>query len=204
MNKELRLENQKILGQYIKELRTTKKLTQKEVGELLGKKESTVRMWELGKSVPPADSIQKICELFDGDYFSLMGLAGHYVHPSQIIEDEQININSNVIKQLEKKFESNLDINESNIKIALKEGIEKDSDYFNALRNDYNYYLHFLSKIKEKRENDFSVVLQTFKEKIIINDKLTISKKNLTKETKDFIVESLDHILKQAERMNQK
>lgn len=59
------------LGKQIKMLRTEKGLTQAELGELLGKGGSTVRMWELDKSSPDRKALYRICEIFSvtPDYF---------------------------------------------------------------------------------------------------------------------------------------
>ena len=62
---------QMTLGKQIKMLRTEKGLTQAELGEILGKGGSTVRMWELDKSSPDRKALYKICEVFSvtPDYF---------------------------------------------------------------------------------------------------------------------------------------
>lgn len=65
------------VGKSIKEHRIAKKMTQKKLGEMLGKSESTVRMWELGKSTPPADIIGKLSHELDMNYYQLMQMAGH-------------------------------------------------------------------------------------------------------------------------------
>ena len=46
------------LGKKIKMLRTEKGLTQAELGELLNKSGSTVRMWELDRSQPSPQTIR--------------------------------------------------------------------------------------------------------------------------------------------------
>ena len=62
---------QMTLGKQIRMLRTEKGLTQAELGEILGKGGSTVRMWELDKSSPDRKALYKICEVFSvtPDYF---------------------------------------------------------------------------------------------------------------------------------------
>lgn len=65
------------LGDKIRELRKAKKLTQKELGKLIEKAESTVRMWELGKSTPPPETIQKLSKALDVDFLKLMVTAGY-------------------------------------------------------------------------------------------------------------------------------
>ena len=48
----------------IKDKRESKKLTQEEVGKLLDVNRSTVAMWETGKSLPRADKLLKLAEIF--------------------------------------------------------------------------------------------------------------------------------------------
>lgn len=59
------------LGKQIKMLRTEKGMTQAELGDLLNKAGSTVRMWELDKSSPDRKTLYRICEVFGvtPDYF---------------------------------------------------------------------------------------------------------------------------------------
>lgn len=62
---------QMTLGKQIKMLRTEKGLTQAELGEILGKGGSTVRMWELDRSSPDRKALYAMCEIFGltPDYF---------------------------------------------------------------------------------------------------------------------------------------
>jgi transcriptional regulator with XRE-family HTH domain len=59
------------LGKQIRTLRTEKGLTQSELGRLLGKAGSTVRMWELDRSSPDRKALYAMCEIFGvtPDYF---------------------------------------------------------------------------------------------------------------------------------------
>lgn len=65
------------IGLTIKELRKSKKITQKQLAEKIGKVESTVRMWELGKNNPQPDSLKKLSEVLEVDYSELMRAAGY-------------------------------------------------------------------------------------------------------------------------------
>lgn len=67
----------KELGNTIRNYRNRLGFTQKQLGEKLNKGESTVRMWELGKSTPPADVIPLLTKVLDADYSLLMKLAGY-------------------------------------------------------------------------------------------------------------------------------
>lgn len=51
------------LGKRIKKFRTQKGLTQAELGELVNKGGSTVRMWELDRSQPSPQTLRLLCEV---------------------------------------------------------------------------------------------------------------------------------------------
>ena len=53
------------IGGRIKQLRQSRSITQKELSEMLYKSESTVRMWELGKSEPDLEMLKKIANFFN-------------------------------------------------------------------------------------------------------------------------------------------
>jgi transcriptional regulator with XRE-family HTH domain len=53
------------IGERIKLLRVDWGLTQKELAVLVNKGESTVRMWELGKSEPDIETIKLLAEVFN-------------------------------------------------------------------------------------------------------------------------------------------
>lgn len=75
----------KELGDIIRNYRYRLGFTQKQLGKKLNKGESTVRMWELGKSTPPADVIPLLTKVLDADYSLLMKSAG-YISESNIEE----------------------------------------------------------------------------------------------------------------------
>lgn len=52
------------IGPRIRQLRELRNMTQRELAERLHKSESTVRMWELGKSSPRIDMVLKIAVFF--------------------------------------------------------------------------------------------------------------------------------------------
>ena len=57
----------------IRELRKKHNLTQKELADKLYKSESTVRMWELGKSEPDNETIRQLAEMFNVSSSYLLG-----------------------------------------------------------------------------------------------------------------------------------
>lgn len=61
------------IGERIKHLRTAKNITQKEFAEQLYKSESTVRMWELGKSEPDLEMLKTIAVFFGVTIDFLLG-----------------------------------------------------------------------------------------------------------------------------------
>lgn len=56
--------NLDVIGVRIKELRAEKKMSQSELGRILSVSQDTVSLWENSKSVPPADIIIKLSEIF--------------------------------------------------------------------------------------------------------------------------------------------
>ena len=62
------------LADRLKELRRERGLTQKELAEQLGKSESAVRMWELGKSEPDLGTLKRLSTLYGIGADGLMGI----------------------------------------------------------------------------------------------------------------------------------
>lgn len=62
------------LARKIKSLRLQHSLTQKQLGALLNKGESTVRMWELGESIPPLPAVIDLAIIFQVSIDELIGL----------------------------------------------------------------------------------------------------------------------------------
>ena len=52
----------------IQKIRKSKKMTQQELADRIGKGKSTVQKYELGITCPPLDVIRKICEVLDCDF----------------------------------------------------------------------------------------------------------------------------------------
>lgn len=59
----------------IKELRKQKKFTQSELGEKLGLHQMTISRYEKGEIQMPAESITKLCEIFDCTSDYLLGIS---------------------------------------------------------------------------------------------------------------------------------
>ncbi|WP_421927687.1 helix-turn-helix domain-containing protein [Lysinibacillus capsici] len=58
----------------IKDLRIKNKLTQKQLAEMLSKKESTVRMWELNKNEPSLTTLVKLSKIFNVSIDEMIGV----------------------------------------------------------------------------------------------------------------------------------
>ena len=61
----------------IRELRKKNGFTQKELADMLYKSESTVRMWELGKSEPDNQTIRQLAEIFNVSSSYIIGGDNH-------------------------------------------------------------------------------------------------------------------------------
>ncbi len=61
-----------IIGENIKRIRTEKKLTQKQLGDLCGMADSAIRRYELGKANPKIETVEKIAKAMNVEIFDLM------------------------------------------------------------------------------------------------------------------------------------
>ena len=57
--------DQKKIGQFIAELRTENKLTQAELGNMLGVSYKAISKWENGICLPDASLYNNICRIFE-------------------------------------------------------------------------------------------------------------------------------------------
>lgn len=62
-----------IIGKNIKKFREDRGLTQAQLGEIVGRGDSTVRMWELGSSEPDSETLLKLSECFGVSVGCLLG-----------------------------------------------------------------------------------------------------------------------------------
>lgn len=78
------------LGARIRMFREKRGLTQKALGAMLNKGESTVRMWELGRSEPDVDTLKLLASEFNISMDTLTGAAeDHGIDFSTLSEDER-------------------------------------------------------------------------------------------------------------------
>lgn len=66
-----------IIGERIKELRAEKKMSQEKLGQLLSVSQDTVSLWENSKSIPSADIIIKLSEIFAVSCDYLLGVKNY-------------------------------------------------------------------------------------------------------------------------------
>ena len=65
--------NPELLANRIKEFRENTGYTQKELAKLIGKSHVTVQSYEKGTSFPNADTLLKMCDVYDTDPNDLLG-----------------------------------------------------------------------------------------------------------------------------------
>ena len=63
----------KIFGKKLREVRKSKKLTQKELAEQIGIKRNTYSDWENGKTEPSFENLIKLADLFEVSLDCLLG-----------------------------------------------------------------------------------------------------------------------------------
>ena len=54
-----------MFGERLKELRIEKNLKQEELGEILNVSKATISSWEMGRTQPPFETIEKIIKFFN-------------------------------------------------------------------------------------------------------------------------------------------
>lgn len=74
-------------GKRIKALRVEKKMSQKELAEVLGVSPSTIGMYEQGRRNPDGNMIVKLCEVFSVSSDSLLGVGESSKDASDIIRE---------------------------------------------------------------------------------------------------------------------
>lgn len=62
------------IAKRIKQYRTNKRYTQKELADLLNVKSTTVSGWELGRNTPSIDMLQKLATIFDVPFDVMAGV----------------------------------------------------------------------------------------------------------------------------------
>lgn len=87
------------VGKRIRDLREARKITQVELAKIVYKGDSTVRMWELGKSEPDNGTLKLLSDYFDVSVDYLLGLTE--IHSLQwTAEDIASGIQDTITKNL--------------------------------------------------------------------------------------------------------
>ena len=111
---------EKKLGERIKAIRKEKKITQKQLGELIGKKEITIRKYENGQIAPTLEVITKIAEALDTSISKLVTEKGkthiynetsgeHYLFDTPYVENDNTVESSLKISSISVEIQSALD-----------------------------------------------------------------------------------------------
>lgn len=141
----------------LKRLRKNKKLTQKQLGELIGKKEITVRNYESGKAVPPLKVIEEIAkalntsinELVTGaKEASLWNFKEDHLHEDMAIRYEKM-------EEIEKKvFAKFLNIFSTDLQEYFKllsEETMTDEEIESLCEDTQNFIHYLLTKLKDSK-----------------------------------------------------
>lgn len=143
----------KYIGFKIKELRTQKKITQKQLGELIGKTESSIQKYECGSVEVPLSVLEKIANVLDISILTLMDI-------SQILSLAQTNINLGNPDMAD----SFLSIAEIMYKKKYPLDVRLQASYEllnNAGKEKAVSYLEDLTKIEEYQCNDTQEINET-------------------------------------------
>ncbi|MBR4671964.1 MAG: helix-turn-helix transcriptional regulator [Bacilli bacterium] len=82
--------NQEKIGRFISERRKIKKMTQAELGEILGVSDKSVSKWETGKCMPDLSLFPELCKVLDITINDLM--SGEKVDNEKYINTLEVNI----------------------------------------------------------------------------------------------------------------
>ena len=84
-------------GRKIKELRESKRITQKELGKILSIRNTTISAWEKDIAEPPLETIKKLCIMFDVSADYLLGLEDDFGNKTYTTAHNDFRNNSGTI-----------------------------------------------------------------------------------------------------------
>lgn len=162
------------IGRKIKEVRKAKKLTQKQLAEKIGKVESTIRMWELGKNQPLPEALKKISEVLEVDYVELMHIAGYLDKKTKLEE-----LTSDYVRTIENIFELSILITTNNEQIKklnvlleeIQEPIEKDF-ILNGIKTHEKQISMFTESLSDFLSSKERVELELENEKKLLSQRV--------------------------------
>ncbi|MDE5801876.1 MAG: helix-turn-helix domain-containing protein [Lachnospiraceae bacterium] len=108
------------VGEKIKELRSKKGMTQKELGEKCGFADSAIRRYELGKANPKLETIKRIANALEVPTWELLGIS-----------------KQEAVLAYENDYYNKTDYETSELSPIIKDDIIHESR-FNKLKNAYN------------------------------------------------------------------
>lgn len=171
--------NENKIGIKIKQLRKEKKLTQKALAEKLGKVESTVRMWELGKNLPSPEALRDIAGILECSYTDLLVEMG-YLSKKKDLElyiEDYLKVTQEIteIFSLINNFISQNNHIEKLINNSMNHNKEKEFLY-SQKQNNYTQISRFKPLLKD-----------AYEKKLILDKKIQQEKEKIDKETNDIL-----------------
>lgn len=120
-------ENQ--IGQKIKELRKSRKMSQEALAEELGVSKQTISNWEVGRKSPRMKAVKKMAELFDVPEGSILAAL-----PAEVVSQAQEDIANFELTRT-------IDLDDDRLKLMYR-GCSVPDKYIDALKlmleSDYN------------------------------------------------------------------
>ena len=139
------------IGIKIKELRLDKKLTQEQLSKIVNKADSTVRMWELGKSEPDSETIKILANYFKvtTDY-----LLGREITNNNSIINFRLKELRKMKNLTQAKLAELLNISRSTIAMYETGASEPDLNTLNKIANNFNVTLYYLLDREVIKDNN--------------------------------------------------
>ena len=107
----------------IRELRRSKGLSQRELGNAIGTAQQTISRLEVGNYSPPVDLIINLAEYFDVSIDYLLGFSG-YKYSFEYRQELDMHIEKNY--EMIKKYEKLGDVNKKTVQIILDRLVETE------------------------------------------------------------------------------
>lgn len=122
------------IGETIREYRKKRNLTQKQLGELSGTSESTIKQYELGKRQPRIEQLKKIAEALDVTEWHIM-----YGMTDEEVLEKMRNNRKEYAKRFKEKTEAEENRLLENYRSLTKEGKQKVQEYAHDLKGNPDY-----------------------------------------------------------------
>lgn len=214
-----------VIGEFIRFKRKEKKLTLKQMAKDMGLSYSYLSQIELGDRNASPEILEKLSTILEVPHIELMQKAG-YVSMNDILDDEGyagysiaqrklknlLDQSSDLyfeIVNLEHKYDETKDLN-------TKELIQKKKLQQESLITELANIENIIEQLKKRRQpiqqpnkvdkydHDIAKRLEVFKNEIEHSDGLFFNGEPISEEAKESLIESLDHICRQTQRINKK